>query len=54
VATLRKIGRIKRPLCTLRWFKDPALRQLPTAELNNNEARNSLTEQLHSTDWPGP
>jgi TnpA family transposase len=45
-AALREIGRIERTLFTLRWFKDPALRQLVTAELNKGEARNSLARAV--------
>ena len=45
-AALREVGRIERTLFTLRWFKDPALRQLVTAELNKGEARNSLARAV--------
>ena len=45
-AALREIGRIERTLFTLRWFKDPALRQLVTVELNKGEARNSLARAV--------
>lgn len=45
-AALREIGRIERTLFTLRWFEDPALRQLVTAELNKGEARNTLASAV--------
>ncbi|UWU19397.1 Tn3 family transposase [Rhizobium sullae] len=45
-AALREIGRIERTLFTLRWFEDPALRQLVTAELNKGEARNTLARAV--------
>jgi TnpA family transposase len=45
-AALRELGRIERTLFTLRWFKDPALRRLVTAELNKGEARNSLARAV--------
>ena len=45
-AALREVGRIERTLFTLRWFKDPTLRQLVTAELNKGEARNSLARAV--------
>ncbi len=45
-AALREVGRIERTLFTLRWFKDPALRQLVTGELNKGEARNSLARAV--------
>jgi TnpA family transposase len=45
-AALREVGRVERTLFTLRWFKDPALRRLVTAELNKGEARNSLTRAV--------
>lgn len=45
-AALREIGRIERTLFTLRWFQDPALRQLVTGELNKGEARNSLARAV--------
>ena len=45
-AALREVGRIERTLFTLRWFKDPALRQLVTAEFNKGEARNSLARAV--------
>jgi TnpA family transposase len=45
-AALREIGRIRRTLFTLRWFDDPALRKLVTAELNKGEARNSLARAV--------
>ena len=41
-AALREVGRVERTLFTLRWFREPALRRLVTAELNKGEARNSL------------
>ena len=45
-AALREVGRIHRTLFTLRWFKDPALRTLVTAELNKGEARNTLARAV--------
>ena len=36
-AALREVGRIERPLFTLRWFDDPALRRTVTAELNKGD-----------------
>jgi TnpA family transposase len=45
-AALREIGRIERTLFTLRWFEDPELRRLVTAELNKGEARNSLARAV--------
>lgn len=45
-AALREIGRVRRTLFTLRWFADPALRRLVTAELNKGEARNSLARAV--------
>ena len=45
-AALREVGRVERTLFTLRWFKDPALRRLVTAELNKGEARNSLARAV--------
>src|SRR3546814_5696661 len=45
-AALREVGRIERTLFTLRWFQDPALRQLVTGELNKGEARNSLARAV--------
>ncbi|MER9338260.1 transposase [Mesorhizobium sp. M0293] len=45
-AALREIGRIERTLFTLRWFEDPNLRQLVTAELNKGEARNTLARAV--------
>jgi TnpA family transposase len=45
-AALREIGRIERTLFTLRWFEDPDLRRLVTAELNKGEARNSLARAV--------
>jgi TnpA family transposase len=43
---LREIGRVCRTLFTLRWFNEPALRSLVTAELNKGEARNSLARAV--------
>jgi TnpA family transposase len=43
---LREVGRIERTLFTLRWFEDPALRRMVTAELNKGEARNSLARAV--------
>lgn len=45
-AALREIGRVQRTLFTVRWFDDPALRRLVTAELNKGEARNSLARAV--------
>jgi TnpA family transposase len=45
-AALREVGRIRRTLFTLRWFDDPTLRKLVTAELNKGEARNSLARAV--------
>jgi TnpA family transposase len=45
-AALREVGRIERTLFTLRWFEDPALRRMVTAELNKGEARNSLARAV--------
>ncbi len=45
-AALREIGRIERTLFTLRWFEDPELRRLVTAELNKGEAKNSLSRAV--------
>ncbi|WP_331377046.1 Tn3 family transposase [Sinorhizobium chiapasense] len=45
-AALREIGRIERTLFTLRWFEDPNLRQLVTAEVNKGEARNTLARAV--------
>lgn len=45
-AALREVGRIQRTLLTLRWFDDPALRRLVTAELNKSEAKNSLSRAV--------
>lgn len=45
-AALREVGRIERTLFTLRWFMNPTLRRLVTAELNKGEARNSLTRAV--------
>jgi TnpA family transposase len=45
-AAFREIGRIERTLFTLRWFEDPELRRLVTAELNKGEARNSLARAV--------
>ena len=45
-AALREVGRVYRTLFTLRWFKDPALRALVTAELNKGEARNTLARAV--------
>ena len=35
-AALREVGRVERTLFTLRWFREPALRRLVTAELDEN------------------
>src|SRR5690606_27282838 len=43
---MREIGRIERTLFTLRWFEDPDLRRLVTAELNKGEARNTLARAV--------
>ena len=45
-AALREIGRVERTLFTLRWFNDPVLRRMETAELNKGEARNSLARAV--------
>ena len=45
-AALREVGRVERTLFTLRWFREPALRRLVTAELNKGEARNSLARAV--------
>jgi TnpA family transposase len=45
-AAMREIGRIERTLFTLRWFEDPELRKLVTAELNKGEARNTLARAV--------
>ncbi len=45
-AALREVGRIELTLFTLRWFDDPALRRLVTAELNKGEAKNSLSRAV--------
>lgn len=45
-AALREIGRIERTLFTLRWFEEPELRRIVTAELNKGEARNSLARAI--------
>ena len=45
-AALREIGRVERTLFTLRWYKDPELRKLVTAELNKGEARNTLARAV--------
>ena len=45
-AAMREIGRIERTLFTLRWFDDPHLRTLVTAELNKGEARNTLARAV--------
>ena len=45
-AAMREIGRIERTLFTLRWFDDPELRTLVTAELNKGEARNTLARAV--------
>jgi TnpA family transposase len=45
-AAMREIGRIERTLFTLRWFEDPALRRLVTAELNKGESRNTLARAV--------
>jgi TnpA family transposase len=50
-AALREIGRIERTLFTLRWFEDPNLRQLVTAELNKGEARNTLARAVAIHRW---
>lgn len=46
--TLHEVGRVQRTLFTVRWFEDPALRRLVTAELNKGEARNSLARAVAS------
>lgn len=45
-AAMREIGRIERTLFTLRWFEEPELRKLVTAELNKGEARNTLARAV--------
>ena len=45
-AALREVGRVQRTLFTVRWFDEPALRKLVTAELNKGEARNSLARAV--------
>ena len=45
-AALREVGRIERTLFTLRWYQDPELRRLVTAELNKGEARSSLARAV--------
>ena len=45
-AALREVERVQRTLFTVRWFDDPALRRLVTAELNKGEARNSLARAV--------
>ncbi|MHA0337152.1 Tn3 family transposase [Sphingomonas aquatilis] len=45
-AALREVGRIERTLFTLRWFEEPELRRMVTAELNKGEARNSLARAI--------
>ena len=45
-AAMREVGRIERTLFTLRWFDDPELRTLVTAELNKGEARNTLARAV--------
>lgn len=45
-AAMREIERIERTLFTLRWFEDPDLRKLVTAELNKGEARNTLARTV--------
>jgi TnpA family transposase len=45
-AAMREIGRIERTIFTLRWFEDPDLRKLVTAELNKGEARNTLARAV--------
>ena len=45
-AAMREVGRIERTLFTLRWFEDPDLRRLVTAELNKGEARNTLARAV--------
>ena len=45
-AALREVGRIEHTLFTLRWFDDPALRRLVTAELNKGEDKNSLSRAV--------
>ena len=41
-----RAGPVQRTLFTVRWFDDPALRRLVTAELNKGEARNSLARAV--------
>ncbi|MCH4905755.1 Tn3 family transposase [Cylindrospermopsis raciborskii CHAB3438] len=45
-AAMREVGRIERTLFTLRWFEDPELRNLVTAELNKGESRNTLARAV--------
>lgn len=45
-AAMREIGRIERTVFTLRWFEDPDLRKLVTAELKKGEARNTLARAV--------
>lgn len=45
-AAMREIGRVERTLFTLRWFEDPELRKMVTAELNKGEARNTLARAV--------
>jgi TnpA family transposase len=45
-AAMREVGRIERTLFTLRWFEDPELRKLVTAELNKGESRNTLARAV--------
>lgn len=45
-AALREVGRIERTLFTLRWFEEPELRRMVTAELNKGKARNSLARAI--------
>jgi len=45
-AAMREIGRIERTIFTLRWFEEPELRKLVTAELNKGEARNTLARAV--------
>ena len=45
-AAMREIGRIERTLFTLRWFEDPELRKMVTAELNKGETRNTLARAV--------
>ena len=45
-AAMREIGRIERTIFTLRWFEEPELRRLVTAELNKGEARNTLARAV--------